>query len=120
MALVLLPSVGLAQESPDCAPSPVLTPATVTPSDLRCFPVAPTAHRAQTTRDHAPLFPLVLGSVGAGAIGIAIGFGVGGASVGLSPQASESVRVDFAVANVALSVGLTSLVTAIVLALVHH
>jgi hypothetical protein len=65
----------------------------------------------------------VLASVGGVGIGTFIGFGIGGSSLlasgGAPSSALESVRIDYAIANVALAVGLTSLVTAIVLALVH-
>ena len=121
--VLLLPAAARAQESSGCAPGslfgPILTPATLTPADLRCFPLAPPKRAIAAARDRTPVFPLALGATGAAAIGVAIGFGVGGASLDAS-SSSGAVRVDYAIANVALSIGLTSLVTAIVLALVHR
>jgi len=112
-----------------CAEVPVLTPATQTASDLRCFPLenrafggAPRA-KGREREARAAVFPLVLGSLGAAAIGTFIGFGIGGSSLlanGATPQTLDSVRIDYAIANVALAVGLTSLVTAVVLALVRR
>jgi hypothetical protein len=116
VVLLLAATSARAQLTPGCAEMPVLTPARVTPGDLRCFPETQAARsRAAHAPERTSLLPTVLGAVGGVSLGVAIGFGVAGAS-----QSHDWARIDSAIANVALSVGLTSLVTAIVLALIHR
>jgi hypothetical protein len=108
-----------------CKEVPVLTPARDTAGDLRCFPQR-LATRAPDTSDsgHASIFSIVLASVGGAGIATFIGFGLGGQSLfgngDVSSSTVAAVRADYAVANVALSVGITALVTSIVLVLTHH
>jgi hypothetical protein len=104
----------------------MLTPAMQSAGDLRCFPAVSKASWAHVggVETKTPVFPIALASVGAAGIATFIGFGIGGASLlvgGAAPSSAlDTVRVDYAIANVALAVGVTSLVTAVVLALVHH
>lgn len=117
-----------AEDMAGCIEGPVLTPGTGSAGDLRCFPTVvtkrawvPVGHGVETK---TPIFPIALASVGAAGVATFIGFGIGGSSMlvgGAAPSSAlESVRVDYAIANVALAVGVTALVTAVVLALVHH
>jgi hypothetical protein len=117
LLVLLAPSVARADD-PGCVEGPVLTPATLTASDLRCFPLRTTFPRVPPKLEgRTSVLPIVLGVVGAAAIGTSIGFGIGAASL---TDDATAIRVDHAVANVALTVGVTALVTAIVLALVHR
>ena len=109
-----------------CKAVPVLTPARDTAGDLRCFPQR-IATRATPNSDssHASTFSIVLASIGGAGIATFIGFGIAGqAQLGtgnnVAQSTIDSVRVDYAIANVALSVGLTALVTAVALILTHH
>jgi hypothetical protein len=121
--LMSIESVSFAQED-GCKMIPSLTPARDTASDLRCFPqriaLSSSAHEDSRT---SPL-SIVLASVGGAGIATFIGFGIAGASQfnngSLPAQVRDEVRIDYAIANVALAVGLTALVTGIVLMLTHH
>jgi hypothetical protein len=106
---------GQTQPTQGCVDVPVLTPATQAASDLHCFEPTLALTGVKTPERHISPVPFVLGSVGAIAIGTAIGFGIGAAQI----DDQDTIRVMHAVANMALSVGLTALVTAVVLALVH-
>ncbi len=109
-----------------CKQMPVLTPARDTVGDLRCFPQQ-TATRTTTSADssHASVFSIVLASIGGAGIATFIGFGIAGqaqlgSGSGVSQPTIDSVRVDYAIANVALSVGITALVTSIALILTKN
>lgn len=109
-----------ARANADCTELPVLTPAAQTASDLRCFgpDLLPKRAKVDGARGHGSIFPAVLATVGGMGIGSFIGFRLGGSAL-LDPR-SDAVRNDYAVANVALSIGVTALVTGIVLLLVSE
>ncbi len=104
----------------DCTEWPVLAPAVQTASDLRCFgpDLLPRKAKVDAAHAHGSIFPAVLATVGGVGIGTFIGFRLGGSAL-LDPR-SDAVRNDYAVANVALSIGVTALVTGIVLLLVSE
>jgi hypothetical protein len=115
---------GLAHADDGCKPMPTFTPARNDVTELRCFPQHAIFHPTPADHESASPLSLVLAGVGTAGLGAFIGFGLGGKSQqvnGVTPHTAESsVRVDFAVANVSLAVGLAALVTSIVLIVTHH
>lgn len=107
-----------------CKLAPSLTPARDTVADLRCFPQRIASRTSSSDSGRASPLSIVMASVGGAGIATFIGFGLAGSSQfgnGNVPTSTiDSVRVDYAVANVALSIGVTALVTGIVLLLTHH
>jgi hypothetical protein len=99
-----------------CVQGPVLTPALQTASDLRCFEPTFVVPRSRVKAPPADPLPFVLAGVGAGAIATAIGFGVGAGQAG----DANTQHVESVVATFALSIGVTALVTAVVLAIIHR
>jgi hypothetical protein len=124
-SIVFFSAAARAQDD-GCKQVPLLTPARDTAGDLRCFPQAlATRTAAASDSGHASTFSIVLASIGGAGIATFIGFGIAGqAQLGTGnnvPQSTlDSVRVDYAIANVALSVGITALVTSIALILLRH
>jgi hypothetical protein len=122
-ALILVSHVAHAQDN-GCKPLPTFTPARNDVSELRCFPVRTALHPLGGDHEATSPLAIVLAGVGTAGLGTFIGFGIGGQSQlvnGITPLSAESsVRIDYAIANVGLAVGLTALVTSIVLVLTHH
>ena len=125
-AAVIFFASGAARAQDDgCRFAPSLTPARDTSADLRCFPQRiALANGAVRSADRTSPLSIVLASVGGAGVATFIGFGVAGQSQlvngAIPATAWDSVRVDYAVANVALSIGLTALVAGVVLMLTHH
>ena len=121
--MILLASTVARAQDNGCKPMPTFTPARDDVTELRCFSQSP-LRPIRGERDTTSPLALVLAGVGTAGLGAFIGFGIGGQSQlvnGIAPSAAlDSVRVDFAIANVALAVGLTALVTSIVLVVTHH
>jgi hypothetical protein len=122
-AVVVLEGVAHAQDT-GCKPMPIFTPARDDVSELRCFPAPPRPIARVGARDSTSPLSIVLAGVGTAGLGAFIGFGIGGNSQlvnGVAPRSAEgSIRVDYAIANVGLAVGITALVTSIVLIVTHH
>jgi hypothetical protein len=123
-AAALILSSGAAHAQDGCKPLPTFTPARNDVSELRCFPLRNVVHPVGGDHETTSPLAIVLAGVGTAGLGTFIGFGIGGQSQlvnGIAPRSAESsVRVDYAIANVGLAVGLTALVTSIVLVLTHH
>lgn len=124
-AVIFFASGAARAQDDGCKPLPTLTPVRDNVADLRCFPqrIASPGHGAREPDRTSPL-AIVLASVGTAGIGTFIGFGIAGQSQlvnGVAPRSAwDSVRVDYAIANVGLAIGVTALVTSIVLILTHH
>jgi hypothetical protein len=124
--MILFGATAARAQDTGCKPMPTFTPGRDDVTELRCFPMRPVPRRIHEGGDHEATSPLaiVLAGVGTAGLGAFIGFGIGGQSQlvnGIAPpSALDSVRVDYAIANVGLAVGVTALVTSIVLILTHH
>jgi len=123
MASLLFCAHARAQDD-GCKQVPIFTPARDSADDLRCFPQRIATNAARDGSGHASTFSIVLAAIGGAGVATFIGFGIAGEAqlgAGNVPQPTiDSVRVDYAIANVALSVGITALVTSIALMLTHR